>query len=468
MGFLAGRGSCGYTHGSHPPFNTKASSKGTRMHITVIGTGYVGLVTGACFAEFGLTTTCMDVDARRIDRLAKGDVPIYEPGLTELVGKGLRDQRLSFTTDIARAVDGALVVFIAVGTPSGPDGSADLSFVEEVGRGIGRHMSGYKVIVTKSTVPVGTGARLRQVIQEQQPSPCQFDIVSNPEFLREGSAIEDFLRPNRVVIGADSPQAIAIMRDLYSPLYLIETPIVVTDVATAEMIKYASNAFLAVKVSFINEIANLCERTGADVQMTAKAMGLDHRIGSKFLHAGPGFGGSCFPKDVAALIQTGDSLGYELLIPRAATRVNAQQRLLMVEKIRTAVGGIRGKTIALLGLSFKPNTNDLRDSPAMAIAELLLQEGAVVRAYDPAALQEAVKNLPALVPCSDAYQTAEGADGLVLATEWNQFRNLDLPRLKAALRQPTFIDLRNVYEPDKLIAQGFTYRGVGRPHRSVT
>ena len=433
------------------------------MHISVIGTGYVGLVTGACFAEFGLNVMCMDTDARRIGRLEKGDVPFYEPGMTELVAKGLRENRLAFTTDIAKAVDRALVIFIAVGTPARTDGSADLSHIEEVGRGIARHMTGYKVIATKSTVPVGTGERLRDVIRTHQPERCQFDIVSNPEFLREGSAIEDFLHPNRIVIGADSPEATAIMKDLYRPLYLIETPFVVTDIASAEMIKYASNVFLATKVSFINEIANLCERVGADVQVVAKAMGLDHRIGSKFLHAGPGFGGSCFPKDIAALIQVGEQIGYEMEIARAAARVNARQRLLMVEKIRETLGGLKGKTVALLGLSFKPNTNDLREAPALTIAERLLAEGSVVRAYDPAALEEGTKALPGLRPCANAYEAAQGAEALILVTEWNQFRNLDFERVKAALRRPVFIDLRNVYEPDRMAALGFRYISVGRP-----
>ncbi len=436
------------------------------MHISVIGTGYVGLVTGACFAEFGLNVTCMDTNEVRIANLAKGDVPFYEPGLAELVAKGLRERRLSFTTDIARAVDQALVIFIAVGTPAQSDGAADLSYVEEVGRGIARHMTGYKVIATKSTVPVGTGERLRAVIEASQLEPCRFDIVSNPEFLREGSAIEDFLRPNRVVLGADSPQAIAIMRDLYRPLYLIETPFVITDIPTAEMIKYASNAFLATKVSFINEIANLCELVGADVQVVAKAMGLDQRIGAKFLHAGPGFGGSCFPKDTAALIQMGEKVGYELEIPRAVARVNERQRQRMVDKIREAVGGLAGKTIGLLGLSFKPNTNDLREAPALTIAERLLKEGARLRAYDPAALEEAAKTLSGLIPCTDAYDAAQDADALVLVTEWNQFRNLDLDRIRAALRQPIFVDLRNVYEPGAMAARGFRYVAVGRPTKS--
>jgi UDPglucose 6-dehydrogenase len=435
------------------------------MHISVIGTGYVGLVTGACFAEFGVNVTCMDNDAARIERLEKGDVPFYEPGINELVAKGIREQRLSFTTDIAKAVDKALVIFIAVGTPPREDGSADLSFVEEVGKGIARHMTGYKAIVTKSTVPVGTGERLREVITRHQSSPMRFDIVSNPEFLREGSAIEDFMRPNRVVIGADSDQAVAIMKDLYRPLYLIETPIVVTDVPTAELIKYASNAFLATKISFINEIANLCERVGASVHMVAKGMGLDQRIGSKFLHAGPGFGGSCFPKDLAALIQTGERHGNPMQIASAASRVNEEQRKRMIAKIREAAGGLKGKTFGMLGLSFKPNTNDLREAPALAIGGELLGEGAVIRAYDPAALDEACRMVPGLKPCRDTYEAAEGADGLIIMTEWNQFRNLDFERLKRLMRKPLLLDLRNIYDPDRVAGYGFRHVSVGRPSK---
>ncbi len=433
------------------------------MHISVIGTGYVGLVTGACFAEFGLNVTCMDTDAKRIGKLEKGEVPFYEPGITELVAKGIRDGRLAFTTDIAKAVDEALVIFIAVGTPSRSDGSADLSYVEEVGRGIARHMTSYKVIATKSTVPVGTGEKVRAVIKASQKKPVRFDIVSNPEFLREGSAIEDFLRPNRVIIGADSAEAVAIMKDLYRPLYLIETPIVITDIPTSEMIKYASNAFLATKVSFINEIANLCEKVGADVQIVAKGMGLDHRIGSKFLHPGPGFGGSCFPKDVAALIQTGDRHGAEMQIAKAAAAVNERQKLAMVGKIEQALGGLKGKTIGVLGLSFKPNTNDLRDAPALTIIEGLLNAGCAVRAYDPAALEEGSKLLPKITPCGDPYEAAKGSDALVILTEWNQFRNLEFDRLKTLLRQPLLIDLRNVYEPERVAGMGFRYVSVGRP-----
>lgn len=435
------------------------------MHISVIGTGYVGLVTGASFAEFGVNVTCMDNDAGRIEKLEKGEVPFYEPGITELVAKGVKEGRLSFTTDIAQAVDKALVIFIAVGTPPSEDGSANLSFVEEVGRGIARHMTGYKVIVTKSTVPVGTGEKIREVIRNTQKEAIRFDVVSNPEFLREGSAIEDFMRPNRVVIGADSDQAVAIMKDLYRPLYLIETPIVVTDVPTAELIKYASNAFLATKISFINEMANLCERVGADVQMVAKGMGLDHRIGSKFLHAGPGFGGSCFPKDLAALIQTGERHGHPMQIASAASRVNDVQRARMIAKIREAVGGLKGKTFGMLGLSFKPNTNDLREAPALAISRELMSEGATIRAYDPEAMEEARRLLPELQPCRDAYHAAEGADALVIMTEWNLFRNLDFEKLKAVMRSPLLLDLRNVYDPARVTAAGFTHVSVGRPVR---
>jgi UDPglucose 6-dehydrogenase len=434
------------------------------MNISVIGTGYVGLVTGACFAEFGLQVICMDKDEARIAALEKGKIPIYEPGLLELVQKGLSEGKLTFTTDLGRAVESALVILIAVGTPSRDDGSADLSFVEDVGRGIAAHLNGYKIIVTKSTVPVGTGERLRELIGSLAGKGAAFDIASNPEFLREGSAIEDFMRPNRVVIGAQSPQAIAVMRDLYRPLYLIETPFVFTDVATAEMIKYASNTFLATKVSFINEVANLCERVGADVQVVAKAMGLDQRIGSKFLHPGPGYGGSCFPKDVAALVQTGQHAESPIQIAEATMRANMTQRIRMFEKIKAALGGsLEGKRVGLLGLSFKPNTNDLRDAPALDIVSRLQKEGAEIQAYDPAAMEEASKLLPGIRLCGNSYEAAEGADALVLMTEWNQFRNLDMDRIKAALRAPIFVDLRNVYEPARMAALGFQYTSVGRP-----
>lgn len=432
------------------------------MNICVIGTGYVGLVTGACFAEFGVNVVCVDQDASKVARLQNGDVPIYEPGLSELVQKGLREGRLSFTTDIAHGIEQALVLFIAVGTPPRGDGSADLSAVETVAETIARHMNGYKVVVTKSTVPVGTGERLRTIIGRSLAERRNFDVASNPEFLREGAAIEDFMRPNRVVIGAESDQAIAILRDLYRPLYLIETPIIITDIATAEMIKYASNAFLATKVSFINEIANLCERVGADVHQVARAMGMDGRIGAKFLHPGPGYGGSCFPKDVIALLSIARRNGYEFQILQAVDEVNRRQRDLMVAKIKGAVGDLSGTTLACLGLAFKPNTDDVREAPALTILPALQKLGATVRAYDPAAMDEAEKALDGVVFCSDPYEAMTGCDGVILMTEWNQFRNLDLGRVKAALRRPVFIDLRNVYDPKRMRDLGFSYSGVGR------
>jgi UDPglucose 6-dehydrogenase len=436
------------------------------MNICVVGTGYVGLVTGACFSEFGLRVVCVDKDEAKIQALKNGVIPIYELGLEELVKKNLREGRLTFSTDLGWAVENSLVILIAVGTPSREDGSADLSYVEAVAQDIAQHLNGYRVIVTKSTVPVGTGERLREIIGGVRKEKVDFDVVSNPEFLREGSAIEDFMRPNRVVIGAESPQAIAIMKDLYRPLYLIETPFIITSIPTAEMIKYASNAYLATKISFINEVANLCELMGADVHQVARGMGLDGRIGSKFLHPGPGFGGSCFPKDAYAIRNLARKKGYDFEIIDAVLRVNVRQQMLMVEKITKMIGDLNGKTIGMLGLAFKPNTNDTRDSPAIAIIKGLLQSGARVRAYDPAAMEEAKKVLSAsgggVVFCQDAYDTAKGCDGLVLATEWNQFRNLDLERIKEALKQPVFIDLRNVYEPARMAELKFRYVGVGR------
>jgi UDPglucose 6-dehydrogenase len=354
------------------------------------------------------------------------------------------------------------VIFIAVGTPSREDGSADLSYVEGVAREIASHLNGYKVIVTKSTVPVGTGAKIQEIIQKNKKEGGEFDIVSNPEFLREGSAIEDFMRPNRVVIGTNGSQAIAILKDLYRPLYLIETPFVITDVVSAEMIKYASNAFLATKVSFINEMAALCERVNADVHQVAKGMGLDRRIGSKFLHPGPGFGGSCFPKDTKALTQISREQGYTFEIVEAVIRVNEKQRDRMVEKIRGAVGDLQNKTLGVLGLSFKPNTDDIRESPSVAIIESLLKKGSTIRAFDPIAMDEAKKVLKNVYYGSDAYETAKGCDALILMTEWNQFRNLDLDRIKSIITQPVFIDLRNVYDPLRMAKLGFRYIGVGR------
>jgi UDPglucose 6-dehydrogenase len=432
------------------------------MNICVIGTGYVGLVTGACLAEFGMNLICVDIDQQKIDLLNQGKVPIYEPGLEDLVVKNMREGRLSFSTGIGEGVRLSLVIFIAVGTPSNDDGSADLRSTEEAAKEIARSMNGYKVIVIKSTVPVGTARRLKKLIQDHQSQPIPFDIVSNPEFQREGSAIEDFMRPDRVTIGAESEQAIAIMKDIYSALYLIETPFVITNPETAEMIKYAANAFLATKVSFINEIANLCERMGADVHHVARAMGLDGRIGKKFLHPGPGYGGSCFPKDTRALSQMAQDKGYFFKILDSVIRVNEEQKKRMVVKIQEKVGDLRGKTIGILGLSFKPNTNDIRESSSIAIINDLLAMGAKVKAFDPAAIDEAKAILPKVEYGKDPYDVAEGADALVLVTEWNQFRRLDLQRLKTLLKTPIFIDLRNVYEPDQMKRLGFNYCGVGR------
>ena len=433
------------------------------MNICVVGSGYVGLVTGACFAEFGLKVTCVDNDEGKIKNLKKGIIPIYEPGLEEMVKKNMKEGHISFTTNLADAVQKALVIFIAVGTPPKEDGSADLSYVEEVARSIAENMNGYKVIVTKSTVPVGTGEKIRAIISQSQREKGDFDIVSNPEFLREGSAIEDFLHPNRVVIGANSEQAMAIMKDLYSPLYLIETPIVQTNVATAEMIKYASNAFLATKISFINEISNICELVGADVHKVAVGMGLDNRIGSKFLHPGPGFGGSCFPKDTQAIVQIAKENGYEFQIVKAVLDVNKGQRQRMVEKIKNVMGGdIKGKVIGVLGLSFKPNTDDMRDAPSIDILQALMKDGASIKAFDPVAMNEAKKVLGGVEFCDGPYPCAEGADALVIMTEWNQFRILDLQKLKHSMKAPVLIDLRNVYEPSKMREEGFIYACVGR------
>ncbi len=433
------------------------------MHIAVIGTGYVGLVTGTCFAEFGVNVTCVDKDETKIENLKKGIVPIYEPGLDAMIARNVKAERLSFTTNIAEAVRTALVVFIAVGTPPKEDGSADLQYVEQVAKEIARTMDGYKVIVTKSTVPIGTGAWIDKIVKEHQAQPIPFDVVSNPEFLREGAAIEDFMRPNRVVIGASTSQAIAVMKDLYGPLYLIETPFVITNVESSEMIKYASNAFLATKISFINEIANLCERVGADVHHVAKGMGLDRRIGPKFLHPGPGYGGSCFPKDTQALAEIARAHGMEFQIVDTVVKVNKEQREHCLQKIiKMLDGNVAGKTIGILGVSFKPETDDIREAPALDIVQQLLDLGGAVRAFDPVALENFAKLFPQVTYCADPYQVAEGSDVLVLMTEWNQFRQLELDRIKSLLRSPKIVDLRNIYEPERMRHAGFQYVGVGR------
>jgi UDPglucose 6-dehydrogenase len=433
------------------------------MHIGIIGTGYVGLVTGACFAEFGVYVTCIDKDAKKIRALRQGKVPFYEPGLGDLVNRNVRNGRLRFSTKINDAVDSSLVIFIAVGTPPRGDGSADMRYVEEVASEIADNIKGYKVIVTKSTVPVGTGARLRKIISKKLKEQIDFDIVSNPEFLREGAAIEDFMRPNRVVIGAGSQQAVAIIKDLYRPLYLIETPFVITNVETAELIKYASNSFLAVKISFINELSVLCERVGADVQTVAKGMGLDQRIGPKFLHCGPGYGGSCFPKDTRALLTIAENNGVPLGIVRSAVEANEVQKSRMVELMKEAMGDIKGKTFAVLGLSFKPNTNDLREAPALYIIEKLLAGKAKVRAFDPIAIEDAKKLLGGSVTFAKGpYDCVARADAVVIVTEWNEFRNLELARMRKLMKTPYFFDLRNIYEPEKMKRLGFKYFSVGR------
>ena len=432
------------------------------MHIAVIGTGYVGLVTGACFADFGMRVTCVDKDEAKIASIKAGQMPIYEPGLDALVAKNVREGRLDFSTDLRSTVAQSLVVFLAVGTPPSGDGSADLSQIDEVAFEIAKALNGYKVIVTKSTVPVGAASRIKKIIEENRATASRFSVAANPEFLREGAAINDFMRPDRVVIGCTDEEAIAILKDIYRPLYLIETPFVITTPESAEMIKYASNAFLATKVSFINEIARLCELLGADVHDVAKGMGMDVRIGSKFLHPGPGFGGSCFPKDAKALVALGRSVNYDVRIVEAALFVNDLQRKSIIERVRRLVPQLEGKTIAILGLAFKPETDDIREAPALKIIEDLLSGGAKVRAYDPAAIETARRILPGIEYCEDEYEAARGSDVLVVVTEWNQFRRLDMPRLKEAMREPNIVDLRNIYEPETMRSEGFNYLGMGR------
>lgn len=435
------------------------------MHITVIGTGYVGLVSGAGLADFGLQVICVDQDKDKIKRLKKGEIPFYEPGLEELVAKNVKNGRLSFTTDMKTSVRQSLVIFIAVGTPDDGQGQPDLSQVEAVARELAEAIDDYKVIVIKSTVPVGTNRWIKEVISAAGGKKgIKVDVVSNPEFLREGAAIEDFMRPNRVVLGSDSAEALAVVKDIYRPLYLIETPFVITGLETAELIKYASNAFLATKISFINEVANLCEKVGADVHHVAKAMGLDGRIGPKFLHPGPGYGGSCFPKDTLALAHLGKKLGSPLSIVEAVIEVNQRQRARMVNKIETALGSLKGKTVGVLGLTFKPNTSDVRESPAIDIVRILLEKGAKVKAYDPAGMDEFKKAVTGrnLSFCQDAYQAAKGADALVFLTEWNELRNLDLKKLRKIIAQPLILDLRNIYDSGKMRELGYTYIGVGR------
>ncbi len=434
------------------------------MRIVMVGSGYVGLVSGACFSEFGTEVVCVDKDAGKIDSLNQGRVPIYEPGLDAMLVRNMEAGRLSFTTDLGEAMKDAEAVFIAVGTPSRRgDGHADLTYVYDAAREIAEAMDGYTVVITKSTVPVGTGREVEKIVRETRPD-AQFDVVSNPEFLREGSAIEDFMRPNRVVIGAESERAQALMRTLYRPLFLIETPILFTNLETAELIKYAANAFLATKITFINEVASLCEKVGADVHDVARGMGLDRRIGGKFLHPGPGYGGSCFPKDTLALTRTGQQVGAPIRLVETVVEVNEERKQAMADRVIAACGGsVDGKTIAVLGVTFKPNTDDMRDAPSLAIVPALQRAGARVRAFDPAGMEEAAKLLPDVAWCDDAYLAMEGAEALVIVTEWNEFRALDLNRMRKQLKAPVLVDLRNIYNPSEMVAAGFDYSCVGRP-----
>jgi len=431
------------------------------MRIAMIGTGYVGLVSGACLSEFGHEVVCIDKDPAKVETLRGGGIPIFEPGLDEVVAANVKAGRLSFETDLKRGVAGASAVFIAVGTPSRRgDGHADLSYVFAAAEEIAQALTGHAVIVTKSTVPVGTSRKVQAIIQKTRPE-ADFDMASNPEFLREGSAIEDFRRPDRVVVGCDSERAKTVMREVYRPLYLNETPMLFTSRETSELIKYAANAFLATKITFINEMADICEKVGGDVQDVARGIGLDGRIGNKFLHAGPGYGGSCFPKDTLALVQTAEELGAPTRIVEAVVAVNDRRKLDMARKIEAAFGGVKGKTIAVLGLTFKPNTDDMRDAPSLVILPYLQKAGATIRAYDPEGRHEASKHLT-LDFQDSAYAALDGADGVVILTEWNEFRALDLSRVKNALKQALMVDLRNIYKPGMMREVGFTYVSVGR------
>ena len=438
------------------------------MDIAVIGTGYVGLVTGAGLADFGNEVVCVDVDVKKIEALRNGQIPIYEPGLDTLVSRNVTEGRLRFSTDVPEAVRGARAIFIAVGTPPKADGSADLRYVEEVARTIAKHMNGPKLIVTKSTVPIGTGRMIERIVAEEG-TKHKASVVSNPEFLREGSAIEDFMRPDRVVIGASDEESAELMKEIYAPLGSLETPFVMTNVESSELIKYASNGFLAAKITFINEIAQVCERVGANVQDVAIGMGLDSRIGPKFLQAGPGFGGSCFPKDTSAMADIARRYGYEFQIMEAVLRVNADIKERMVAKIvDSADGSVDGKTVAILGLAFKPETDDMRDSPTIPIIKGLQARGARIRAYDPQAMPNARMFFENVTYCDDPYETADGAEVLVIATEWTVFRALNFERIGKAMKTPNVVDLRNIYDPARMKAHGFAYTSIGRSMTDAT
>jgi UDPglucose 6-dehydrogenase len=433
------------------------------MRIAMIGSGYVGLVSGACFADFGHEVVCVDLDETKIEKLRQGVIPIYEPGLEQLVADNAAAKRLSFTTDLAEAVAGSEVVFIAVGTPSRRgDGYADLSYVYSAAASIANALSGFTVVVTKSTVPVGTGDEVERIIRETNPK-ADVTVVSNPEFLREGAAIEDFKRPDRIVVGVEDERANAVMTGVYRPLYLNQSPLVFTNRRTAETIKYAANAFLAMKITFINEMADFCEKAGADVQGVARGIGLDKRIGSKFLNAGPGYGGSCFPKDTMALVKTAQDLGTPVRLIETAVAVNDQRKRAMGRKVIALCGGnVRGKTIAVLGLTFKPNTDDMREAPAIAVVQALVDAGATIRAYDPQGMEAATNLLPPIDYADSAYDAAEGADCIVIVTEWNEFRSLDFKRLKKSMKTPALVDLRNIYKRAEIESQGFAYESIGR------
>jgi UDPglucose 6-dehydrogenase len=437
------------------------------MNIAVIGTGYVGLVTGGCLAQLGMNVICMDMDEDKIEKLRKGVVPIYEPGLEEIIRENYNSQRLSFTTSIKEAVAHAKVIFIAVGTPPQEDDSADLKYVYQAARDIASHMEDYKVIVNKSTVPVGTGHCVKKEIEnilQKRSKSCEFDVVSNPEFLREGTAVEDFMKPDRIVIGAESETALNLMKRIYDVQIQLEIPIVVTNLETAEMIKYASNAFLAAKISYINEIADMCDLCNADIIVVSEAMGLDNRIGPKFLNPGPGYGGSCFPKDTRALMTIGKNLGYIPKLVKSTVEVNDNQPMIMVEKIINAIGSLENKIITILGIAFKPETDDIREAPSINIIKRLLAYGAKIKAFDPEAMENAKKTHPDLSVeyCSDIYSACKNSDCIVLVTEWQDFTNLDFSQLKAVVRTPVFIDLRNAYVPSYVRDLGFLYKGVGR------
>ncbi|MCK4306268.1 MAG: UDP-glucose/GDP-mannose dehydrogenase family protein [Candidatus Eisenbacteria sp.] len=432
------------------------------QRICVVGTGYVGLVTGTCLADFGNRVTCVDADEGKIAQLRKEQIPFYEFSLQELVARNMREGRLTFSTDIASAIRKSRVIFTAVGTPSDKLGRADLTHVFQVARTVAENLNGYKLVVQKSTVPVGTGTKVRDTIERQRKKAIAFDVASNPEFLREGSAVEDFMRPDRIVIGTWTPKAEALLSDIYQPLFLNETPMVKTSVETAELIKYAANAFLATKISYINEMSLLCEKVGADIKTVARAMGLDGRIGSKFLHAGPGYGGSCFPKDTLAMQSFSRDAGVRFSIVDATISVNRRQRKEMISRAVAMLNGTKGKRTAILGLSFKPQTDDVRESFALSLIPALQRAGATVRAFDPVAMRTAAKKLSKVQFCSDAYEAAQGADLLVLATEWNEFRMLDMRKLRKIMRAPNLLDCRNLYDPDKMHRLGFRYAGIGR------